>query len=85
MRYLILLALAGCSHTEPGIEVRTVEVIKEVQVPCAAKPVERPEPVGTLPPGAADAVIVLAAKLLEWAGKGGYADRADTAIESCGT
>ena len=78
------LSLAACATAqEPGIEIRTVTVTKEVQRPCAATAPARPEATGTLPAQAADAVRVLAAKLLEWAGEGGYADRAEAAIAEC--
>lgn len=82
-RLILLLALAGCSTTQPAIDVRTVEVIKEVQRPCAVQKPVRPAAVGALPGQAADAVLVLAAKILEWSGPGGYADQAEDAIENC--
>ena len=80
---LLVILLAGCSTTQPAVEVRTVEVVREVQRPCAAVAPVRPAPVGKLPANAVDAVLMLAAKLLTWSGPGGYADRAEDAIESC--
>jgi hypothetical protein len=79
-----VLSLAGCAAaSNPGIEIRTVTVTKEVQRPCAATAPTRPAATGSLPAQAADAVLVLGAKILEWAGEGGYADRAEAAIAEC--
>ena len=80
---LCAATLTACSTPTAGIEIRTVEVVKEVQRPCAAVAPARPAAVGSLPAQAGDAVLVLAAKLLEWAGEGGYADRAEAAIGEC--
>ena len=84
MRYAIIacLLLAACKTT-PAVEVRTVEVVRETMRPCpVAKPV-RPADLTALPDDARDAVLVLYAKLLEYAGPGGYADQADKAIGVC--
>lgn len=78
-----LLLLAGCAHTPGGTEVKTVEVVKEVMVPCPAQVPARPTPLGALPELTEDALRVVGAKLLEYAGKGGYADKAEDAIKLC--
>lgn len=78
-----LLLLAACSHGPGAVEVRTVEVVKEVMVPCPAKAPVRPSALGELPAVAEDALRIVSAKLLEYAGKGGYADKAEDAIATC--
>lgn len=78
-----LLLLSGCAHTPSGTEVKTVEIVKEVMVPCPVQVPARPTPLGVLPESAEDALRVVSAKLLEYAGKGGYADKADDAIKLC--
>ena len=87
MKKLIIavgLLLVACSTPQPGIEIRTVEVLKEVQRPC---PVVKPKQPGKLarplPADPARLIDLLLAKLTEWAGPGGYGERADTAIETC--
>lgn len=84
MRWLIFsLLLAGCAQGPGAVEVRTVEVIKEVMVPCPAVAPARPAKLGPLPADAAGALLVVSAKLLEYAGAGGYADRAEDALSTC--
>lgn len=89
MRMLIIalaLALAGCGRAAalPGIEVRTVTRTVEVQRPCAATRPARPTPLARpLPADLGQLAALLGAKLAEYAGAGGYADRADAAIELC--
>ncbi|SNT19196.1 hypothetical protein [Sphingopyxis indica] len=77
------LALAGCAHEQAGVRVQTVEVVKEVQVPCPVEVPARPAPIGALPSDARDALRIVGAKLLEYAGPGAYADRADAALRIC--
>ena len=87
MRYLIIcLALAGCGQSvSPGIEVRTVEVPVIEQRPCPADAPVRPPPLAKpLPTDAKRLSVVLAAKLLEYAGDGKYADRAEAYFKACG-
>jgi hypothetical protein len=89
MRYLILLPvlLAGCAKptaAPPGVQVRVVETVKEVQRPCPVTVPKRPAPLAKpLPPDAVQLAALLGAKLQEWAGAGGYGDRADTALATC--
>lgn len=87
-RILILAALlAGCTHPDaapPAIEVRTQTVTVEVQKPCPVTMPDRPGKLAQpLPIDAVQLAAVLALKLAEYAGPGGYADRADAAIETC--
>lgn len=74
---------AMCAHDEPAVEVRTVEVVKEVQKPCPGDVPKRPLPLGPLPSDLGKLAAVLGAKVAEYAGKGGYADRADTWMQRC--
>ncbi len=84
MKYLLpLLLLAGCSGAPRPERVVIQKQVVEVQKPCPVTAPDRPAPVGALPADARDAVLTLAAKLLEWSGAGGYGDRADAAIGIC--
>jgi hypothetical protein len=86
MRSIILgaaMLVAACSHTEPGIEVRTVEVVKEVQKPCPGKPPVRPSPLGPLMSTAEAALAQVLAKLAEYSGKGQFADQTAAYVEAC--
>lgn len=83
--YILLtpFALAACNHTEPGIEVRTVEVVKEVQKPCPGTVPDRPAALGSLASTAEAALAQALAKLAEYSGDGQYADRAEAYFETC--
>lgn len=81
------LALAGCgadTGARPAVEVKVVERVVEVPKPC---PVKRPaRPAKLARPLPADSIATLAlvtAKLLEYDGPGGFADRALAALETC--
>lgn len=77
------LFLYGCSTPEPGVEVRTVEVVKTVMVKCPGAAPERPAPLGPLPTDAVKLAAVLGAKLAEYSGSGGFADRAQAIFSRC--
>lgn len=77
------LALAGCATGPRPVEVRIQERTVEVMRPCPVTAPERPAPITDLPANARDALRVVVAKLLEWQGAGGYADRAEAAIAVC--
>lgn len=82
----LALLLTGCpNRVQNGIEVRTVEVIKEVQVPCPVALPPRPATIlpSGLPEQAQDAVSALYAALLQWQGDGKYADQAEAALRIC--
>ena len=80
---VVAVMVAGCSHTEPGIEVRTVEVIKEVQKPCPGTVPGRPAELGPLAATAEAALAQALAKLAEYSGDGQYADQAEAYFETC--
>lgn len=87
-RYLMLLpiALTACAGTTPppAVEVRTVVKTVEIQRPCPITTPVRPAPLARpLPTDAVKLLALVAAKLVEYSGAGGYADRADAAIELC--
>lgn len=90
MRYPILAPLAlltACATTQtapPAVEIRTVQVIKEVPRPCPVTKPTRPAPLPKpMPTDLARFAATVLAKLAEYAGPGGYADRADAAIDTC--
>jgi len=82
-----LILLAGCSSTNrtpPAVEIRTVEKVVEVQRPCAVTVPARPAKLARpLPTDTTALSALLAAKLLEYSGAGGYADRAEAALAIC--
>lgn len=84
---LIPLALSACARPDappPGVEVRVVETVKEVRRPCPVTKPKRPAPLAKpLPTDAVQLAELLGAKLLEYAGPGAFADRADAALETC--
>ncbi|MGF7146555.1 hypothetical protein FHS96_000164 [Sphingomonas zeicaulis] len=81
----VLAMLAGCATTPPpAVAVRTVEVVREVQRPCPVTPPRRPAPLDRpLPADAAALAALLGARLAEWAGPGGYGERAEAALMLC--
>lgn len=78
-----LLFIAACQTAEPGIEVRTVEVVREVQKPCPGKPPVRPTPLGPLMSTAEAALAQAVAKLAEYSAPGQFADQAEAYVEAC--
>lgn len=82
-----VISLGGCAttiHTPPVVEIRTQTVVKEVAKPCPVTKPARPAPLPkTMPTDLSRFAATLAAKLVEWAGPGGYGDRADAAITEC--
>ena len=81
---IMALGLAACATTpEPAVEIRTVEVPVEVLKPCPAVRPARPEGIGKLSPDLAQLVAQLGAKLKEYSGEGGYADRAEAYFDAC--
>jgi hypothetical protein len=82
---LALLA-AGCAgrpeSAGTNVVYRTVD--KEVPRPCPVTKPPRPAALARpLPADPGALVSLLAAKLKEWAGEGGFADRAEAAIDLC--
>lgn len=83
---LAALIIAGCdSHPQSvGTKVVFQEVVKEVPRPCPVTNPTRPAPLARpLPTDPGALVSLLVGKLLEWAGPGGYGERADAAITTC--
>lgn len=82
-----VISLAGCASgitPPPAIEIRTVTKTVEVQKPCPVTIPQRPAKLATpLPNDAVRLAALLGAKLVEWAGPGGYGDRADAALRKC--
>ena len=86
MRAMIIfaaLSLAACAHSPAPVEVRIQERTVEVMRPCPAEAPPRPAPIGDVPTDALAALRIVTAKLLEYAGAGGYADRAEAALAIC--
>lgn len=87
--WMLLFLLAGCATTPrpcppslPRVEVK--EVIREVAKPCPVTIPAKPAPLAKPLPTKSDALIaVLTGKLLQYAGAGGYAEKADEAIRLC--
>lgn len=82
---LAALALSACAHAPAPVDVRIQERTVEVLMPCPVEAPARPAPIdgATLPADARDALRIMTAKLLEWAGHGGYGDRAEAALAVC--
>jgi len=80
-----LSTLAACHHTQPGVEIRTVEKIVEVQRPCPATAPERPAPLGELPEHAQQALAQALAALAAYSAPGMYADQAEAWFSACAT
>lgn len=78
-----LLFIGACQTAESGIEVRTVEVVREVQKPCPGTPPVRPTPLGPLMATAEAALAQALAKLAEYSAPGQFADQADAYVEAC--
>jgi hypothetical protein len=81
----LLLAGCGADHVDSaGTRVVYQTVEKEVPRPCPVTKPAKPAPLARpLPADPARLIDLLAGKLLEWAGPGGYGERADAAITTC--
>lgn len=80
---IICFAVLGCTKAERGIQTEIVRVPVEVQKPCPGEIPTRPDALGPLPTDAVELAARLAAKLVEYSGPGGYADRADAWMQRC--
>ena len=78
-----MATLAACATTQPATKIETVTVIKEVQKPCAVEKPARPAPTGALPTNLEALAATLGAKLKEYVAPGGWADKAEAAIDEC--
>lgn len=87
MRHLILptlFLLTACAHDEQGVRVETQTVYLETQRACPGEKPARPAPLARpLPTDPVALAALLGAKLMEYAGAGQYADRADAIIDRC--
>lgn len=90
MRYLALLALvalSACATDQtppPAVQIKPVPQIVEVQRPCQVTVPARPAPLAKpYPTDALQLAAFLGAKLAEYSGPGGYAERADAALRTC--
>lgn len=84
--FALLVSLAGCGEKpeSAGTKVVFQRVEVPVQRPCPVTKPARPAPLARpLPTDPARLVDMLVAKLQEWAGAGGYGERADAAITTC--
>lgn len=85
--FAVALLVPACTRTpppEPATRVVYQDVVRETKRPCPVERPRRPDRLARpLPDNPAQLIDLLAAKLLEWAGPGGYGDRADAAIETC--
>lgn len=81
----ILLSAWSCTPPQSaGTKVIYQTVEKEVTRPCPVTRPERPAPLAKpLPKDPARLLDLVVAKLTEWAGPGGYGERADAAIVTC--
>lgn len=80
------LLLAGCAGREerPQVRIEYQDRLVEVVKPCPAEKPERPAKLARPLPGTpAQLIDVLVAKLTEWAGPGGYGEKADAVIDAC--
>jgi hypothetical protein len=81
--YSLLLGLRASTESA-GTKVVYQTVEKEVQRPCPVTVPTKPAPLAKpLPSDPARLVDLLTAKLIEWAGTGGYGERADDALKVC--
>lgn len=85
--FVVALIVPACTRTPPPASATRVvyqDVVKEVSRPCPVKAPQRPGPLARpLPDSPGRVIDLLAAKLKEWAGDGGYGDRADAALKTC--
>jgi hypothetical protein len=81
-----LFALTACSATSPppAVQIKTVEVVKEIQRPCPVKKPERPGPLARpLPTDSIRLNALLALKLADYAAPGGYTDKLEALLAIC--
>lgn len=81
----LLLAACGANpNARPAVEIRTVERVVEVAKPCPVTKPDRPAKLSRpLPSDSVALAALLGAKLLEYDGPGGFADRALAALNTC--
>jgi hypothetical protein len=83
---VLCLALVACAAkpVTPAVQIKVVERVVEVQRPCAAtRPALPTKLVEPYPTDAVKLAIMLAQKLADYSGPGGYGERADSALALC--
>lgn len=78
--------VTACSHPDcppPGVRVEYQDRVVETQRECQVKKPARPKPIATLPTDAVALAAVLGAKLAEYSAPGKYADKMESALDSC--
>jgi len=83
---VVATPLTGCfgGTGQERVRIEYRDRVVETQKPCPAERPARPGPLARpLPSDAGRLVDLLTAKLEEWAGSGGYGDKADAAISRC--
>ncbi len=80
---LILCGCAGTKEAPPIVRIETVEVIREVPVPCPAIRPQRPAPAAIQSDDLETIAPLLAAKLIEFVGPGGYVDQSEAIFDLC--
>lgn len=78
-----MLLVSACATSQPGIEVRTVEVPVETQKPCPGTVPQRPAKIEPLADTAEAALAQALAKLAEWSAPGKYGDQAEAYFRAC--
>ena len=87
MAYKVLalaLALTACSQpTPPATQIKIQRETVEVVRVCPDALPRRPSAIGALPSDLQKLAATLGARLMEWAGPGGYGDRIEAAHGAC--
>lgn len=81
------LLISGCATdggSPPAVQIRTVEVVKEVPRPCPVKAPPRPPAMSRpLPSDAIALAAALALQLSLYTAPGGWADKMTSALDKC--
>ncbi len=81
---IAVLALSACAKpTPPATQIKIQRETVEVMRICPETFPKRPGAIGALPSDLQKLAAVLGAKLMEYAGPGGYADRVEAAHGAC--
>lgn len=81
---IVVLALSACAKpTPPATQIKIQRETVEVMKLCPETLPKRPAAIGALPGDLQKLAALLGAKMMEYAGPGGYADRVEAAHEAC--
>lgn len=87
LSWMLPSMLAACgadTGARPAVQIKTVERVVEVAKPCPVRTPTRPAKLDRpLPADSVALAALLGAKLLEYDGPGGFADRALAALNTC--